>query len=96
MDVLKTILDYIKENHPDAVLLLVNDSCYTVNSEGRGKLGSRRSVYSGGGWEISIGRPVTPERIYNVKAEYNNGDIVWIGRILDGKVEEKSYEKSGR
>ena len=92
MDVLKTILGYIKENHPDAGPLPVNDSYYTVNSEGREKLGYRRSVYSGGGWNISIGRPVTPERIYNIKAEYNNGDIVWIGRLINGKVEENSYE----
>ena len=92
MDVLKTILEYIKENHPDAGLPEADGICYKVNSDSRRKLGYSRSVYSGGGWDISIGRPVTPQKVYNVKAEYQNGDIVWVGRIINGKAEEKSYE----
>lgn len=94
MDILKTIVQYIKENHPEAGLPEADGICYKVDSDSRRKLGYSRSVYSGGGWDISIGRPVTPERIYNVKAEYNNGDIVWVGRVINGKVEEKSYENN--
>ncbi len=94
MDVLKTVLDYIKENHPEAAVPLEDYSCFTVSSAGKSAPGYSRSVYSGGGWNVSIGRPVTREIIYNVRAEYNNGDILWVGRILNGKVEENGYENS--
>jgi len=91
-DILKTVFDYLKENHPDAIVSQIDESCFQVNSDGKKVLGYRRSVYSGGGWSISIGRPVTPEIVYNIQAVYNNGEITWAARIVNGKVEEQSYE----
>jgi hypothetical protein len=91
-DVLKTVLDYIKENHPDAAGSLVDTGYFTVSSDSKRVLGNRRSIYSGSGWNISIGHPVIPEIVYNIKAVYNNGEIIWSGRILNGKVEEQCYE----
>jgi hypothetical protein len=92
MEVLETVLEYIKENHPDAAVLCGDYSCFKAGSDGKGRLGCRRSVYSGGGWNISIGRPVVREKIYNIRAEYQNGRIIWTGRIINGKIEESSYE----
>ena len=92
MEVLKTVLDYIKENHPDACVPETDENCFTVNSGSRRKLGYRRSVYNGCGWEIVIGQPVIPEIIYNIRAEYQSGRIIWTGRIINGKIEENSYE----
>jgi hypothetical protein len=92
MDMLKTILDFIKENHPDACVPAADENCFTVNSDSRRKPGYRRTVYNGGGWEIAIGRPVTPEKIYNIRAEYQNRRIIWKGRIINGKIEENSYD----
>jgi hypothetical protein len=91
-DVLKRVIDYIKENHPDAVASLVDEGCFTAGYGGKRVLGYRKSVYSGGGWYIKIGHPLTPEIVYNIQAVYNNGEIIWCGRILNGKVEELSYE----
>ena len=91
-DVLKTVFEYIKENHPDTAIFMVDAGCFAVSSAEKRVSGNRRSVYSGGGWDVAIGHPVTPEIIYNVKAVYNNGEIIWTGSILNGKVEEQSYE----
>ncbi|MDD4923821.1 MAG: hypothetical protein PHF74_03160 [Dehalococcoidales bacterium] len=89
-------MDYIRENHPEAAVPLEDYSCFTVSSEGKRAPGYSRSVYSGSGWNISIGRSVTPERIYNIKAEHNNGDTIWTGRIINGRIEENSYENISR
>lgn len=91
-DVLKTALEYIKENHPDAVVSLVDTGYFTVSSDSKRVLGYRKSLYSGGGWNVSVGQPITPEIIYNIEAVYNGGEIIWSGRILNGKIEELSYE----
>jgi hypothetical protein len=91
-EILKTVLDFIKENHPDAVVFLVDEGCFKAHSGGKSVLGYRKNLYSGGGWNINIGHPVTPEMVYNVKAVYNDDEIKWSGRILNGKVEELIYE----
>jgi hypothetical protein len=91
-DILITALEYIKENHPDAAAAPVDEACFTVSSDGKRVLGNRKSVYSGGGWNIGIGHPVTPEVIYNIEAVYHKGEIKWSGRIINGQVEELSYE----
>lgn len=92
MEVLETVLDYIKENHADAAVFCGDYNCFKAGSERKGRLGYRCSVYSRGGWNIRIGHPVVREKIYNIRAEYQNGRIIWTGRIINGKIEEYSYE----
>ncbi|MDD4874376.1 MAG: hypothetical protein PHE15_05310 [Dehalococcoidales bacterium] len=93
MDILKLVVAFIKEHHPDAGALIKDYTSFVNNIEGKRLQGYSRAVYTGDNWNISIGHAVTPLTIYQIRADYNNGEIVWVGQIKNRQVEEKSYER---
>jgi hypothetical protein len=94
MDILKSVIAFIKEHHPEAGLLIKDDTVFTKIPKKERRLGYTRINYAADKWEISIGHPITPKTVYQVKAGWNNGQIVWVGRVIDGQVEEISYDSN--
>jgi hypothetical protein len=94
MDILKLVVDYIKQHHPEAGALIKDYTGFTLSSDGKRLQGYSSVVFIGDNWNISIGHAVTPLTIYRVRADYNNGEIVWTGQVINGQVEENSYAKS--
>ena len=94
MEILKLVVEFIKEHHPAAGALIIDYTKFVMSSEGKRLEGFSRVVFTGDNWNISIGHAVTPLTIYSVRADYNNGEIVWTGKIINEQVEENSYAKS--
>lgn len=93
MSILRTVIEYIREHHPDAGELIKDCDSFSKKSTGKRLQGYSRVLYTGDNWNISIGHAVTPVITYQIEADYNNGAIIWTGQIKNGQVEEKSYEK---
>jgi hypothetical protein len=91
MDILRNTLEYIRAHHPETASLISDGISFAENADAKGKQGYSRVVYTGGGWTISIGRAITPENIYDIRAEYGNGQIVWVGTSSSGVITEESY-----
>lgn len=91
-DILSSLMDYIKQNHPDAAPFIKENMPWTKSSQVI-KVGYTRYVYTGDGWTVTIGHPITAEVIYDVRVEYSSERIVWIGTIKDGVITEKSYTR---
>jgi hypothetical protein len=96
MDILKFVVEFIKEHHPEAGALINDYTKFAEKPQGERLYGYTRVVFVGGNWNISIGHAVTPLTIYRVRADYNNGEIVWTGQVRNGQVEEKGYDKFSR
>ncbi|MGA3093924.1 MAG: hypothetical protein ABSD79_00880 [Dehalococcoidales bacterium] len=94
MEILKLVVEYIKQHHPEAGALIIDYTKFAMSSEGKRLQGFSSAVFTGDNWDISIGHAVTPLTIYRVRADYNNGEIVWTGQVINGQVEENSYAKS--
>jgi hypothetical protein len=94
MEILKLVVEYIKEHHPAAGVLIKDYTKFSLSSDGKRLQGYSSVVFIGDNWNISIGHAVTPLTIYRVRADYNNGEIVWTGQVINGQVEEDSYAKS--
>jgi hypothetical protein len=92
MDILKSVIEYIRENHSDAGML-IDYTHFVNNSSGKKPPGYSNAVFTADSWKITIGHTVTRDRIYKIKADYNSGEILWTGQIKNGQLEEKSYEK---
>lgn len=95
MEILKSTMSYIKANHPDAAPFITADISFTI-SGGTAKdiEGYNGVTYTGGGWVISMGHPIVPNYAWEIKADYDNGKIVWIGTSRNGRITEESYTKS--
>jgi hypothetical protein len=91
-EMLNGIMNYIKANHPDAKPFIKDKMSWTQNSSIK-RVGYTAVTYSGDGWTVTIGHAVTAEVIYEIRAEYNKEDIVWVGTIQDNTVTENSYVK---
>jgi hypothetical protein len=89
-DMLNSVMDYIKANHPDTAAFIPQDIKWTETVPDK-KPGYTGVTYSAGGWTVTIGHAVTPEIIYDVRAEYPSGKIVWVGTIKDSLITELSY-----
>ena len=89
-DMLDSVMDYIKQNHP-ATAPFIEEDIHWARSTTVRKIGYTRATYTGDGWTVAIGHAITAEVIYEVKAEYAEEGIVWVGTIKDGVVTEKSY-----
>lgn len=89
-DMLNSVMDYIKANHPDAAPFIKENMKWaeTVSAKRPGYTGV---TYSASGWTVTIGHAVTAEIIYDVRAEYPSGKIVWVGTIKDSVITEESY-----
>lgn len=91
-DMLDTIMDYIKRNHPDAGAFIKEGMSWTRSSVDI-RVGYTRYVYTANGWTVTIGYAITLERVYEARAEYNER-IVWTGTIKDDAISERSYVKT--
>ena len=91
-DMLDTIMDYIKRNHPDAGAFIKEGMSWTRSSVDI-RVGYTRYVYTTNGWTVTIGYAITLQRVYEARAEYNER-IVWTGTIKDGAISETSYVQS--
>jgi hypothetical protein len=94
MEILKLVIAFIKEYHPEAGLLIKDDTAFTKIPKKEKLHGYTRINYTGDKWKISIGHPITQKIIYQIKADWNNGQIIWSGRVIDGLVEEVSYDRN--
>lgn len=91
-DMLDTIMDYIKRNHPDGGAFIKEGMSWTRSSVDI-RVGYTRYVYTANGWTVTIGYAITLERVYEARAEYNER-IVWTGTIKDGAISQRSYVKT--
>ncbi len=87
---LKDVMAYIGAHHPDAAPLIPDDPRWQETAATKAP-GYSSVTYSAGGWRVTIGHAMTPELTYEVKAEYADGKIVWVGTIKDGTITEESY-----
>jgi hypothetical protein len=94
MEILKLVIEYIKQHHPRAGAFIIDYTKFAEKPEGERLFGYTKAEFVGGNWNISIGHAVTPLTIYSVRADYNNGEIVWTGKIINEQVEEVSYAES--
>jgi len=92
-DMLSSLMDYIKQNHTDAAPFIKDNMSWTKSSQ-VAKVGYTRYVYTGDAWTVTIGHAVTAEVIYDIRAEYSNEKIVWLGTIKDGVINEESYTRT--
>ncbi|MFC1892907.1 hypothetical protein ACFLYR_02560 [Chloroflexota bacterium] len=91
-DIPKNVMGYIKQKHPDAAPLIRENVSWT-RSSGDIKVGYSRYEYTGDGWTLTVGHAITPETIYDVRAEHEDEGIVWVGIIKEGVISEESYSK---
>lgn len=92
-DMLTKVMDYIKQNHQDAAPFIKENISWSARTEVMSD-GYSRDAFTGDGWKVTIGHAIIPEVIYEVRAEHNDGGIVWVGTVKDGAVTEKSYTKN--
>jgi hypothetical protein len=89
-NMLNSVMDYIKANHTDAAPFIKEDMKWTEAGSAK-RPGFTGVTYNAGGWTVAIGHAVTAEVIYDVRAEYRGGKIVWVGTIKEGTITEESY-----
>jgi hypothetical protein len=87
---LNSVMDYIKANHADAAPFIKEGMKWTETVPAK-RPGYTGVTYSASGWTVAIGHAVTAEIIYDVRAEYRGGKIVWVGIIKEGGITEESY-----
>ena len=91
-DIPKEVMNYIKEKHLDAAPF-IKENIFWARSSGDMQVGYSWNIYTGDGWTLTVGHAVTPETIYDVKAEHEDEGIVWVGTIKEGVISEESYSK---
>ena len=94
MDILHSTMSYIGSHHADAAAFIPADISFNQLPHDQRKVGYGSVTYTGGGWEVSIGHAITLDEIYDMRADYQSGKIVWIGRSQDSVITEDSYTKA--
>ena len=90
--ILSKSLVYLKSHHADAAHYITDNLTFVrASSTGKGRLGYAGETFSGGAWVISIGHPVVPNYSWEINANFNNGQIVWVGQSKNGDISEVSY-----
>ena len=89
-EMLNNVMDYIKANHPDAAPFIKENMSWTQSSSIK-RVGYTEATYNSDGWAVTIGHAVTAEIIYEIKAEYHSGEIVWTGTVKNSTITEESY-----
>lgn len=92
-DIPDSVMDYIKQNHPDAAPFIEEDISWTKSSQDI-TVGHSRYVYTGGCWTLKIGHSITAEVIYGIEAECSEAGILWVGTIKGGTITEEGYTKN--
>lgn len=91
-NILTSVMDYIKQNHLDVAPLIKENMSWTESSQTILD-GYSRFAYTSNGWTVTIGYTITPDVIYDVRAECKSEGIVWVGKVKSGAITEKSYTK---
>lgn len=92
INAVNSAMSYIKTHHADAAAVIPNNITFTMAvATDEQRIGYSRSIYSGAGWTVTIGSPVTLEVIYEINADYSDGRIKWEGTVKNGVVTEVSY-----
>jgi len=95
VQILNNTMSYIKANHTDAAAFIPAGITFTpAGGTGKDMEGYSGVTYRGGGWTVSIGHAVVPHYVWDIRADYENGKIVWTGTSSDGQITEESYIKS--
>jgi hypothetical protein len=89
-NMLNSIMHYIEQKHPDAAPFIKENTAW-IKSGSIKRIGYTEATYDGDGWTVTIGHAATAELIYEVRAEYHSGEIVWTGIIKDDTITEESY-----
>jgi hypothetical protein len=93
-DILVSAFAYAKAHHPELATYVTDNITFTLSSRtGKQRLGYTEVTYTGGPWMIRMGHPVVPDFSWDINADYNNGQIVWIGLSKNGQITEQSYVK---
>lgn len=90
---LNSVMNYIKTNHPDAAPFIKEKMSWSESSSTK-RIGYTAFTYTGNGWAVTIGHAVTAEVIYEIRAEYDSGKIVWTGTVKDNIITEESYTQN--
>jgi hypothetical protein len=91
-DILNKSLAYVKSHHADAARYLTDNITFSQSSStGKKTLGYTGAIFTGGGWTIGIGHAVVPDYSWEINADLNNGQIVWVGSSKNGQIGEVSY-----
>lgn len=91
-NMLNNIMHYIGQEHPNAAPFIKESTAWTRSSSVK-RIGYTEATYDGDGWTVTIGHAVTAELIYEARAEYRSGEIVWTGTIKNDTVTEESYTR---
>jgi hypothetical protein len=91
-EMLNSVMNYIKANHPDATPFIKEKMSWTESSSVK-RIGYTGVTYSVDGWTVTIGHAVTAEVIYEIRAEYDGGKIIWTGTIKDNTITEEGYTR---
>jgi hypothetical protein len=89
-NMLNNIMHYIEQKHPDAAPFIKESIAWTESGSVK-RIGYTEATYGGDGWSVTIGHAATAELIYEVRAEYHSGEIVWTGTIQSDTITEESY-----
>ena len=89
-EMLNSVMNYIKANHPDAAPFIKEKISWTQSSSVK-RVGYTGVTYSGNSWTVTIGHAVTAEIIYEITAEYDSGKIMWTGTIKNNTITEEGY-----
>jgi hypothetical protein len=89
-EMLNSVMNYIKANHTDAAPFIKENIPWAESSTVK-RMGYTGYTYIGDGWTVTIGHAVTAEVIYEIRAEYDSGKIVWTGTVKDNTITEEGY-----
>lgn len=93
MQLVKDSMAFIKNHHPDAAPYISDATEYERISEtGIDIQGYSGAVYQGRGWTIKVGSAITAQLLLEIRSEYDEGKIVWVGFYEEGEIIEDSYE----
>jgi hypothetical protein len=94
MDLPQQTLAFIKSNHPESRLAISDNIVLFLKPGSSHLMGYSAATYIGNSWVILIGHAITPQMIYEIKADFDDGKIAWTGIFRNGQFEEYSYNNS--
>jgi hypothetical protein len=80
-EVINIVIEYLKENYPEASTLRLDDSWNINETTPEGLLGQSIIEYSGNGWKITVTHPVVWKPTYTVNVEQPATGFTWKGTV---------------
>jgi len=75
------VVDYLKENYPEASELEITDEWSVANLTPEGLVGASTLEYNGDGWIIRVSYPVVWKPTYNFEVEHAESEFLWTGVV---------------